>query len=551
MSSESTNRLVSAGQDFSSVYQSLLGLYDPHANSEKRREFLGHLPENMRQKIFFWVRGSEENPSYDEKHAYFLHCSLLRLQQAVQKVTFELFESLSETEKDEVKKQQQKLEKYVESMQTEGGRISNLLGRLIIGRDEGKLIALCVEQSIIQANKVIPATHTVPSVLAKDSIAPSNDEISDRKSIITKIYTTVSNCFPEHRSYVCAILYAKFECSNEEKEAIADELYSLDGIDVYKLVDNDIPPYKDASEAEQKAADEFLAYADGCLSHQGMGFRSSLKPEVSEAAPRKIRSSQEELRQSPELFQVNLGHLISLCRDVDPTTKNAIFLLESLHDCVGDLTPELRQILDIWAQEGGPDEKKPEAVDRCIKFLKDVDDICIDLKRLNLRSLPPIFDHHPFLRLKKLSLSGNQLTTLPEQFSALNNLSILNLGHNQLMVFPKQLTSLKNLEWLYLGHNELRSSAFKPLKTNRLKNLTFLDLEHNELTKCPSPIMKHLKELKTLNLGHNKIRIVSAQIFELSNLEILDCQYNTLTELSGQLGALGKLKKLSLRQIPH
>ena len=91
--------------------------------------------------------------------------------------------------------------------------------------------------------------------LQKIQIAPSNDEISDRNNIIAKIFTTVSNCDPEHQLHVCAILYAKFECSTEEKEAVANELNNLDGTDVYELTDKDIPKYAEAPEAEQKAAD--------------------------------------------------------------------------------------------------------------------------------------------------------------------------------------------------------------------------------------------------------------------------------------------------------
>ena len=544
MSSESTNRSMSAGQPSMSVYQSLLGLYDPHANLEEKREILGHLPENMSQKILFWIRSSEGNPSdpsNDENHDDFRHCSLPRLQQAVQKVTSELFESLSETEKGEVKKQQQKLQQYVESMQTEEGRVSNLSGGLSyrIGRDKGnrlkeKWAALHIERGLIQENKAIPPTRQFGAVERKPV------------ALIAKL---VSECYPEHQLHVCAILYAKFECSKEEKKAVADALNSFDGTDVSGLTDKDIPKYSEAPKAQQKAAEEFLVYASGCVSHQAIQFRLGLKPEAPKAAPREISPSQEELRQSSELFQVNLGHLIGLCRNVDPAAKNSVLLLESMHDWMGDLTPELRQILDIWAQEGGPDEKRSEARDRIIRFLKNVDDTLIDLEGLNLRSLPPIFDRYPFVsRLEELSLPGNHLTTLAEQFSALNSLSMLNLGYNQLTVFPKQLTSLENLHWLYIGHNELRSSAFKSLETNRLKNLTTLDLEHNELTTCPSQIINHLKKLKILNLGHNNIRIVPAQISGLRNLNTLDIPYNKLIELPRQLGELKKLKQLSLQQ---
>lgn len=545
MSSESVNRSVSAGQASTSVYQSLLGLYDPHVDLEEKREILGRLPGNMGQRILFWIRssgGNPSDPSNDGNHDYLLHSSLPQLQQAVQKVTSELFESLSKIEKDAVKRQQQKLQKYVDSMQTEEGRIGNLVGSLSrkIAANEGcrlreKWIALHTERGLIREDKVISAIPFTP----------------EERKPVDLIAKLVAECCPEHQLHVCAILYAKFECSREEKEAVADILYDFDGTDVSDLTDKEIPKYAEAPEAEQKAADEFLVYASGCVSHQTIQFRLALKPEAPEIAPGELPPSQEELRQTSELFQVNLGHLISLCRGVDPVAKSSILLLESMHDWMGDVTPELQQILDIWTQEGGPDEDRSEARDRMIRFLKNVDEYSIDLEGLNLRSLPPIFDRYSFvLRLEELSLAGNHLTTLPEQFSALNNLRLLNLGQNQLTVFPKQLTSLENLEWLNLGHNELKSSAFKSLETSRLKSLTILDLEHNELTTCPSQIINHLKELKILKLGHNQIRIIPAQIFRLRNLKTLDISYNKLIELPRQLGELKKLEQFSLQQNP-
>lgn len=133
---------------------------------------------------------------------------------------------------------------------------------------QSKKETLLREQNMFKGGQEIPATHAVPSVLAENSIAPSNDEISDRKNIITKIFTTISNCYPEDQLHVCAILYAKFECSVEEKKHIAFMVKAYGGIDVSLLTDRDIPKYADAPEEQKKAADQFLTYAANRVSYK-------------------------------------------------------------------------------------------------------------------------------------------------------------------------------------------------------------------------------------------------------------------------------------------
>ena len=132
------------------------------------------------------------------------------------------------------------------------------------------------EAKMLTDGEEIPAAHAVPSVLAENSIAPSNDEISDRKNIVTKIFTTVSNCYPEDQLHVCAILYAKFECSTEEKKHIAFMVKFYDGIDVSALTDREIPKYKEAPEEQREAADKFLAYAGNRMSNK-LGRRNASK----------------------------------------------------------------------------------------------------------------------------------------------------------------------------------------------------------------------------------------------------------------------------------
>ena len=77
-------------------------------------------------------------------------------------------------------------------------------------------------------------------------------------------------------------------------------------------------------------------------------------------------------------------------------------------------------------------------------------------------------------------------------------------------------------------------------------DITELDLSHNSLEGALQAEVRHLQNLKVLDLSDNKFTVVPAEIGQLKDLEVLDLSNNLLTGLPYELGNLSKLKLLDL-----
>ena len=118
----------------------------------------------------------------------------------------------------------------------------------------------------------------------------------------------------------------------------------------------------------------------------------------------------------------------------------------------------------------------------------------------------------------------------------------LNLSNLQLKALPSQLSSLQHLKYLYLDNNKL---IFIP-EIGSLINLEELSIENNELSLIPE-VYYNLKNLKSLNLSKNHLRILSPSLFKsYQNLTILWLNGCGLMYLPHEIGCLKSLEKLGL-----
>ena len=189
--------------------------------------------------------------------------------------------------------------------------------------------------------------------------------------------------------------------------------------------------------------------------------------------------------------------------------------------CVGG-TSDVVDLCD--ADEDGYD-------DRDIQVLQDIIDINSSLEGQNPLEIyeEGIWDDDG--RLTSLTISGNQLTSLPESIGNLSSLSVLALYSNQLTSLPENIGNLSNLEELNLSGNQLISI---PNSIINLTNLNVLVVSSNQIEIIPNTI-SNLTNLNQLSLVNNQIVTLPNSIINLTNLNHLGLGGNQLISLPNNI----------------
>ncbi|HHS99868.1 MAG TPA: protein kinase [Thiomicrospira sp.] len=147
--------------------------------------------------------------------------------------------------------------------------------------------------------------------------------------------------------------------------------------------------------------------------------------------------------------------------------------------------------------------------------------------------------------LEVLDLSGNQLSSLPDNLSNLINLKILFCSNNLFTEVPKALKSCLKLEMIGFKSNQIThfDENVLPLHTR------WLILTDNQIAKLPDSIGE-LKRLQKCALAGNQLTEIPQSIKGCENLELLRIAANNLTGLPNELLSLPKLTWLAFSGNP-
>lgn len=164
-------------------------------------------------------------------------------------------------------------------------------------------------------------------------------------------------------------------------------------------------------------------------------------------------------------------------------------------------------------------------------------------RRLNLSC-----DLHEFPReifdladtLEILDLSGNALTSLPDDLPRLHNLRILFCSDNLFTHLPEVLGQCPQLSMVGFKANKIRNVPAAALS----KNLRWLILTDNQISELPAELGQ-CKKIQKLMLSGNQLQSLPESMAACTQLELLRISANRLTELPGWLFELPRLSWLA------
>ena len=193
----------------------------------------------------------------------------------------------------------------------------------------------------------------------------------------------------------------------------------------------------------------------------------------------------------------------------------------------------------------------------CGTWFSDVQDISLGFNSIQL--FPVDLSRH----LTFLKLYGNQLDTIPEELSLLENLTELDVSYCKLSEFPLPVLKMRKLDDLDISNNfihtipeditklPLRIFYFGgnpidefPIFFDQFSDLVQTDMSRCFLDKIPPTIygLKHLREIK---LSENCITELHEQVCQL-DLEKLHMADNPLNQLPESFRNLTNLKHLDI-----
>ncbi|KAI8646697.1 hypothetical protein BD408DRAFT_409603 [Parasitella parasitica] len=152
----------------------------------------------------------------------------------------------------------------------------------------------------------------------------------------------------------------------------------------------------------------------------------------------------------------------------------------------------------------------------------------------------------PDKTLHEVYLPGRSIYRLSPNMAMLTMIRKLDLSSNHLTELPESIGYMQNLEALSVAKNGIKSL---PDTIGYLSNLLELDVSFNKLGQV-TPCIGYLSKLKTLSFAFNRIKRLPTDVSGLVGLISLDLTGNPLAVLPAEVSKLPYLRRMRLEDCP-
>lgn len=226
-----------------------------------------------------------------------------------------------------------------------------------------------------------------------------------------------------------------------------------------------------------------------------------------------------------------MAGFVKKCPCLRPPTEE-IHVLDYRHNSLSDLPTEvfnLERTLEELYVDNNQLRDLPRELFYCHGLHK------LSLSDNEITSIPAAIGS--LINLDDLDISKNGIIDLPDNIKACKHLKTLEASINPLGKIPDGITQLLNLRELYLNDTFL---DYLPGNFGRLSKLKILEIRENHLKTLPKSFSR-LVELERLDVGNNALTELPEAIGGLVSLLELWCDQNKIEKISS---AMGNLKQL-------
>uniref|UniRef100_A0AAR2JY91 Leucine-rich repeat-containing protein 40 n=1 Tax=Pygocentrus nattereri TaxID=42514 RepID=A0AAR2JY91_PYGNA len=294
------------------------------------------------------------------------------------------------------------------------------------------------------------------------------------------------------------------ELRDNKVKTLPEEVTLLQGLERLDLTNNDISRCQTYSFTCLACLTATMFLLIGNLMYTWPMFQKGTS-ELLKYLRSRIQDEPKTAMTLPSQARINV-HAIKTLKTLDYSEKQEASIPDDVFDAVSD---------SLVTNVNFSKNQLTEVPLRVVELKDTLADINLGFNKLS--TIPVEFSE--LQQLVHVDLRNNVLTSLPMELEALNKMRSIILSFNRFKAFPDVLYRILTLETILISNNQV--GAIDPVRLKALDKLSTLDLQNNDIMQVP-PELGNCTSLRALMLDGNPFRNPRAAIVAKGTDALLD-----------------------------